>query len=75
MYRIVLFDQGGRGRSTPHASEPEIDLSTNTTQHLLTDIGVASGGGWPRWPQVHAFACAKTRTGHYMTRRAGAKPR
>lgn len=37
-YRIVLFDQRGAGRSTPHASEPKIDLSTNTTQHLLADI-------------------------------------
>ena len=37
-YRIVLFDQRGAGRSTPHASEPNIDLSTNTTSHLLADI-------------------------------------
>ncbi len=38
LYRIVLFDQRGSGRSTPHASEPGIDLSTNTTEHLLADI-------------------------------------
>jgi proline iminopeptidase len=38
LYRIVLFDQRGSGRSTPHASQPEIDLSTNTTHHLLVDI-------------------------------------
>lgn len=37
-YRIVLFDQRGCGRSTPHASEPYVDLSTNTTHHLLADI-------------------------------------
>jgi proline iminopeptidase len=37
-YRIVLFDQRGCGRSTPHASEPVIDLSTNTTHHLVADI-------------------------------------
>jgi proline iminopeptidase len=37
-YRIVLFDQRGSGRSTPHASEPAVDLSTNTTVHLLADI-------------------------------------
>jgi proline iminopeptidase len=37
-YRVVLFDQRGAGRSTPHASEPETDLSTNTTHHLLADI-------------------------------------
>jgi proline iminopeptidase len=37
-YRIVLFDQRGSGRSTPHASEPGAGLTTNTTQHLLRDI-------------------------------------
>ncbi|WP_167143508.1 prolyl aminopeptidase [Canibacter zhoujuaniae] len=37
-YRIVLFDQRGAGRSLPHASEPEADLSTNTTWHLVADI-------------------------------------
>lgn len=37
-YRVVLFDQRNCGRSTPHASEPDIDLSTNTTAHLIGDI-------------------------------------
>lgn len=37
-YRIILFDQRGCGRSTPHASEPDADLSTNTTWHLVDDI-------------------------------------
>ena len=37
-YRIILLDQRGAGRSTPHASEAGIDLSTNTTIHLLGDI-------------------------------------
>ena len=37
-YQIVLFDQRGCGRSTPHASDPAVDLSTNTTHHLLADI-------------------------------------
>jgi proline iminopeptidase len=32
-YRIVLFDQRGAGRSTPHA-----DLVDNTTGHLVADI-------------------------------------
>lgn len=32
-YRIVLFDQRGAGRSTPHA-----DLEDNTTWHLVEDI-------------------------------------
>lgn len=38
VYRIVLFDQRGSGRSTPLASEPDADLSTNTTAHLVADI-------------------------------------
>lgn len=37
-YRVVLFDQRGCGRSTPHASDPGTDLSTNTTEHLLADM-------------------------------------
>ena len=37
-YRIVLFDQRNCGRSTPHASEPDIHLSANTTSHLVADI-------------------------------------
>jgi len=37
-YRIILFDQRGCGRSTPHASEFSTDLSVNTTAPLLQDI-------------------------------------
>ncbi len=37
-YRIVLLDQRGCGRSTPHASEPSTDLSVNTTAHLIADL-------------------------------------
>ena len=37
-YLVVLFDQRGCGRSTPHASEPGIDLSVNTTTHLIADM-------------------------------------
>jgi proline iminopeptidase len=51
-YRIVLFDQRGCGRSTPHA-----DLVDNTTWHLVADIErlrahldiqrwQVSGGSW-----------------------------
>ncbi len=38
VYRIVLFDQRGCGRSTPHASAPDTDLASNTTWHLIADI-------------------------------------
>jgi proline iminopeptidase len=37
-YRVVLFDQRGCGRSTPHASDPATDMSRNTTEHLLADM-------------------------------------
>jgi proline iminopeptidase len=37
-YRIVLFDQRGCGRSRPHASDLNTDLSVNTTAHLFADI-------------------------------------
>ena len=51
-YRIILFDQRGAGRSTPHAS-----LEANTTQDLIADIErlrdhlsidqwVVFGGSW-----------------------------
>ncbi len=51
-YRIILFDQRGAGRSTPHAS-----LEDNTTRHLISDIEqireqlyieqwVVFGGSW-----------------------------
>jgi proline iminopeptidase len=51
-YRIVLFDQRGAGRSTPHAA-----LEENTTWHLVADIErlrahlqidrwVVFGGSW-----------------------------
>ncbi|EPH43241.1 prolyl aminopeptidase [Streptomyces aurantiacus] len=37
-FRIVLLDQRGSGRSTPHASDPATDMSVNTTKHLLADL-------------------------------------
>lgn len=37
-YLIVQFDQRQCGRSTPHAADLLVDLSTNTTAHLISDI-------------------------------------
>ncbi|RKN43861.1 prolyl aminopeptidase [Streptomyces hoynatensis] len=49
-YRIVLFDQRGCGRSTPHASDPATDMSVNTTAHLLADIELLRAHlGIERW--------------------------
>ncbi|MGZ8585338.1 MAG: prolyl aminopeptidase, partial [Actinomycetota bacterium] len=56
-YRTVLFDQRNCGRSAPHGSEPDIDLSHNTTPDLVEDLerlrrmfGVerwlVAGGSW-----------------------------
>ena len=67
-YRIVLFDQRGCGRSTPHASAADADLSSNTTWHLVADLErlrVARGierwqvfGG--SWGSTLALAYAQT---------------
>jgi proline iminopeptidase len=38
VFRAVLFDQRGCGRSRPLADDPEYDLSTNTTAHLIDDL-------------------------------------
>jgi proline iminopeptidase len=38
VYRIVLFDQRGCGRSTPNAGDPATDLADNTTHHLIADM-------------------------------------
>lgn len=49
-YRILLFDQRGCGRSTPHASDPAADLSSNTTWHLVADIErLRESFGIERW--------------------------
>ncbi|MEU7045567.1 prolyl aminopeptidase [Streptomyces varsoviensis] len=37
-YRVVLFDQRGCGRSTPHAADPATDMRHNTTWHLIADM-------------------------------------
>ncbi|WP_430336329.1 prolyl aminopeptidase [Rhodococcus sp. ACT016] len=38
VFRAVLFDQRGCGRSTPRADDPATDLSANTTDQLIADI-------------------------------------
>jgi proline iminopeptidase len=49
-YRIVLFDQRNCGRSTPHASEPTTDLTSNTTANLVGDIeSLRNQLGIERW--------------------------
>ena len=66
-YRIILFDQRGSGRSTPHA-----DLMDNTTWDLVADIeklrmhlGVSRwqvfGGSWG---STLALAYAETHSAH-----------
>ncbi len=37
-YRLVLFDQRGCGESVPHASDPGVSMSANTTHHLVEDM-------------------------------------
>ncbi len=38
VYHAVLLDQRGAGRSRPLASDPDADLGSNTTAHLVSDI-------------------------------------
>ncbi len=42
-YRVILFDQRGSGKSTPHAS-----LEDNTTWHLVADIEQTTRAPWNR---------------------------
>ena len=45
VYRVILFDQRGCGRSRPHAS-----VQANTTWHLVADIEqIRTGFGIDRW--------------------------
>jgi proline iminopeptidase len=37
-YRLVLFDQRGCGRSTPHVADPATSMAHNTTAHLVADM-------------------------------------
>jgi proline iminopeptidase len=49
-YRVVLVDQRGAGRSTPHSGDPSTDLSVNTTDHLIGDLElVRQHLGIERW--------------------------
>ncbi|UXI70544.1 prolyl aminopeptidase [Tahibacter amnicola] len=68
-YRIILFDQRGAGKSTPHA-----DLRDNTTWHLVADIErireqfgierwVVFGGSWG---STLALAYAQTHPEHVL---------
>ena len=57
-YRVVLFDQRGCGRSTPHASDPTTDMTCGTRptqliadmerlrQHLGIERWLLFGGSW-----------------------------
>ncbi|WP_338320656.1 prolyl aminopeptidase, partial [Streptomyces lonarensis] len=49
-YRVVLIDQRGCGRSTPHAADPTTDMRHNTTDHLVADMeAVRKHLGIERW--------------------------
>src|SRR4051794_18037663 len=74
-YRIVLLDQRGCGRSTPHASAYDTHMSVNTTAHLLADLELLRahlgierwlvwGGSWGsvlglRYAQTHPAAVSE----------------
>lgn len=61
VYRAVLFDQRGSGRSRPLASEPETDLSVNTTAHLIADIeALRQHLGVDRWTTLLGLSWGTT---------------
>ncbi|MEU7303047.1 prolyl aminopeptidase [Streptomyces sp. NPDC007189] len=70
-YRIVLLDQRGCGRSTPHASRPDTDMSVNTTDRLMADLellrrhlGIERWLVWGvSWGAVLALRYAQTHPG------------
>ena len=73
-YSVTLFDQRGCGRSRPLASEPDIDLATITTQHLIGDIEalrelhgadrwLVFGGSWGSTLALASEPGARGRTG------------
>ncbi|WP_330350124.1 prolyl aminopeptidase [Streptomyces sp. NBC_00582] len=70
-YRIVLLDQRGCGRSTPHASVYDTDMSVNTTAHLMADLellrerlGIERWLVWGvSWGSVLALRYAQTHPG------------
>jgi proline iminopeptidase len=82
-YMIVQFDQRGCGRSAPNAGEPHVDLSTNTTQHLIEDIEqlrtsldidrwLVWGGSWGTtlglaYAQTHADSVTELLLGSVVT--------
>lgn len=58
-YRLILFDQRGCGRSTPHVSCMDADLSSNTTWHSIEDIErLRQSLGIERWLVAgHSWGC------------------
>ena len=60
LYRIVLFDQRGAGRSMPYAGEASTSLAVNTTWHLIGDIEMLRRQlGIDRW-LVHGLSWGST---------------
>ena len=50
LWRVVLLDQRGCGRSVPHASAPTINLANNNTANLIADIELLrQSRGIERW--------------------------
>lgn len=69
-YRIVLFDQRGCGRSTPHLADGA-SLEHNTTDHLISDIeALREHLGIDRW-QVFGGSWGSTLALAYAQRHPG----
>jgi proline iminopeptidase len=67
-YRLVLFDQRGCGRSTPHASDPATSMRHNTTDHLVADMErLREHLGIDRW-LLHGYSWGSTLSLAYAQR-------
>jgi proline iminopeptidase len=60
-HRAVLFDQRGCGRSRPLASDPDADLSANTTAQLIADVeALRELHGIEQWAAVLGLSWGST---------------
>ena len=71
-YRIVQFDQRNCGYSTPYAGDDDVDLSANSTSHLISDcecirhhLGIDRWLVWGgSWGSTLALAYAQAHPAH-----------
>ncbi len=63
-YRVILFDQRGCGRSTPHASDPATQMSFNTTALRTAGAVYMFARTGDSWSEQTYLKAPKTGAGH-----------